>query len=249
MVAEKLDVLADLPSPRKIFEHRVLDQPPPTLRAIEPIERGIERPHHGGTVVVIEHASGPRPRGRIVMAYRIRETAGAPNHRDGPVPQAVHLIQSAGFVLRRHEKHIAARLDQMRQRLVMAVMKCHAARITPGQRFEERRVTLIAAAEHHQGDVARTENLGKRVEQQIDSLLGRQAGHHADQRHRDRRAQPTGAEQLLLVEGLAVQFLDRIVRRQVRIVPRVPFLIIDAVEDADDAVLARPQGPLHSHAQ
>ena len=48
---------------------------------------------------------------RIPRLDGVIKTAGRPHDRNGPVFQAVNLVQSAGLVARRHQEHIRARFN------------------------------------------------------------------------------------------------------------------------------------------
>src|SRR5450755_2362664 len=97
---------------------------------------------------------------------------------------------------------------------------------TPRQGFEKVRVALIAASQHHQTAIAAVEQSRQGLDEDIDALLHREPAHHADQRAVRSDGEPGCREQLLLVEQLAVQVLRREVRRQMRIVSRIPVPVI-----------------------
>src|SRR6185369_2210612 len=53
---------------------------------------------------------------RIELLDRVVETTRRPHDRNRAVTHAVHLIQTARLIQRRHEKHVSARFDLMGQR-------------------------------------------------------------------------------------------------------------------------------------
>src|ERR1035437_6830090 len=109
----------------------------------------------------------------IEVLDRIRKTSGVAYDRNRGVAQAVHLIQTAGLIARRHEKNIAARLDQMSQRFIVSGTKRHAARKKPCQSFEKRHIAWTAAPKHKKGKVPLLQQNGKCINKQIDALLFR----------------------------------------------------------------------------
>ena len=118
-----------------------------------------------------------------------------------------------------------------------------------GQSAEEILVLRIAAADYRQAHVVVLQQLRQGVEQQIESLLRGEAADDAEQRHASRRGLQVLAQQEIALElGLVREFLRPEVDRQVRVVPRIPFLVIDAIEDAVHRMAARRQRLLHAHA-
>ena len=150
----------------------------------------------------------PRACRGIPLLHRVRETAGPAHDRHRAVFQAVHLIEPARLVQRRHQEHVARRFDQMRELLAVAAMEHDAIREALLQAGEETFVARFAAAEHDQVRSRVAMISGSVVEQQIEALLHGQARHHAEQRRGrvDRQVQPV--EQRALGLRLARQILS-----------------------------------------
>ena len=70
----------------------------------------------------------------------------------------------------------------------------------------------------------------------------------ADLKRKNSELETERAQQLLPVGALAAQILGGVVLHDVAIVARIPLLVIDAVENADDGLGARGQSRLHTHA-
>ena len=71
-------------------------------------------------IVWAEPKSRALARCRIEFLNCIRKTAGRTHDRHGSVAHAVHLVQAARFILRRHQKNIGAGFDEMRKPVVIA---------------------------------------------------------------------------------------------------------------------------------
>ena len=127
----------------------------------------------------------------------------------------------------------------MSQRFIVSGTKRHAARKKPCQSFEKRHIAWIAAAQHYKGKVTLLQQNRQCIDQQIDALLFRKPSHHADQRSRHGVIEMACRDQQFLIREFATQILRSKMRRQVRIVPRVPISVVDAVQYSDHTILAR----------
>ncbi len=99
------------------------------------------------------------------MLHRVRESAGITHNRNGPVTQAVHLIEAARFIARGHQENVAAGFDQVRERLIEPQAVAHAVGKALRQAFEETGVPWLSAAEHGYSKFARLQQRGQRFEQ------------------------------------------------------------------------------------
>ncbi len=137
----------------------------------------------------------------------------------------------------------------MRERLIKPRAVAHAVGKTLRQAFEESGIVGITAAQNNQAKIAFAQQWRQGIHQQIDPLLFGKAGHHADERLRRRHRQLSGLNQHFLVDELAAQILRTEMRAQVRVVSRIPFLVVDTVQYSRHAIRALAQGHLQSHAE
>ena len=150
------------------------------------------------------------------------------------VAQAVHLVEAAGLEPRRHQEEVGAGLDLVGER------RCCSrggTRPCPGSgaasQLEELLVARLAAAQRHQPHVAPASSAGSVSKQQVETLLAGQARHDADH-----AARPSLVEADLAQQGRACSSACRRGRRpssvaEVRVGLRVPLLVVDAVDDAE----------------
>ena len=66
----------------------------------------------------------------------IFKTASRSDNRNGSIPEAVHLVQSARLVIRRHKKEIASRLNPMSQGMIVADPHGNSLWMPDGQVFD-----------------------------------------------------------------------------------------------------------------
>src|SRR6185369_10110943 len=95
------------------------------------------------------------------------------------IAQAVHLVESARLVARRHEEQVRAALDQMREGLVETAAEVDPVGMLRGQPGEEILIARLSGAEH---DVARVEleQLGLGLLEEVEALLLGETRHDAD---------------------------------------------------------------------
>ncbi len=117
--------------------------------------------------------------------------------------------------------------------------------LQPGK---ETLVRRVPGAEHDAAQIPPAQHLGKRLEQQVDALLRCESGDHAGQRHRRGRLEAQPREKAALDLGLHLQAVGIEVLGQVAVVPRVPFVVVHAVQDACQDTGTRPQRRLHAHS-
>ncbi len=85
---------------------------------------------------------------RIKLLDGVVKSAGSAHDRHRPIAHAVHLIQSAGFIVRRHQKHVGSGFDLMGQRLTrVAFVDSHLMRCAVVPALQKIFVLLRARAE------------------------------------------------------------------------------------------------------
>src|SRR5690606_37001323 len=109
----KFLVLRSLDAPGVVLGHSVAHQLLPDLLVLVDVERGGDRPGHRVGVVVLEDEAGPLAGGRVVELHGIRQSPRLAHDRHRPVAEAVHLVEPARLVARRHQEHVRPRFDQM----------------------------------------------------------------------------------------------------------------------------------------
>src|SRR5215510_14016139 len=87
------DILPGRSVPGEIQFHATLLNLPPFRGVSEEVERPPHRRHQVGWRVAVELEAIPAGFGHIL--YRVGQPAGAPDDWDGPISEAVHLIESA----------------------------------------------------------------------------------------------------------------------------------------------------------
>ncbi len=209
---------------------------PPGPAVPERRNRLVERPQQGVTRVLREGESVAPAGAPIPGRHRVSQPARRMHDRDGPVPQAVELVQAAGLEPRRHQEEVAAGLDDMGQPLVEADPHADAIGIPIRQPQPLLLEPPGTAAEQDEGGAGGRQPIPN-PGQQIEALLLDQPGDHADQR----AAQPivVGGEaerlqRLALRQLLRVERGGRIGRRQAGVGRRVPPVGVDAVQDPHD---------------
>ena len=132
-----------------VLGHGRLLQGLPALGFSEHLERPADGADQRGGSVLLKRESGRiAARFRFVLD-RVLETARGTDDGNRAVTQAVHLIQAAWLESRRHQEHVAAAFDQMRQPLVEADVDGHAVRVASLEILPEALVSRFPASEHH----------------------------------------------------------------------------------------------------
>ena len=137
-------------------------------------------------VVRVEQEAGALAGRGFHCVHRVGQPAGATHDRHRAVAQAVHLVQAARLVARRHEEHVGAGLDPVRELVVVARCRtrpCAGSALQPARtsaRSAPRRCRARRAAS------PRAQEDGQHVVQQLEALLRRSAATRC--RGRARRA-------------------------------------------------------------
>ena len=171
---------------------------------------------------------------RCGVDHRVGQSADRCDHRDAAVAQRIQLVQSTRFVLRRHQKQIARRLDPVRQPLVKPDVHAAPGRKHLGQSPQRRLVVGITAAQHrplHRPAVDQV--LPHHRHDQIPTFLRSQPSDQSDQRHvRVGRDVHFELQRPLVGRFARSPRLSIVIDRQMRIGRRVPQCRIDPVDDA-----------------
>ena len=207
----------------------------------------VHRPLERRGVEIIEYDAGAGAVCGVVVLDRIGESTGAAHDRHRAVAQAVHLVEPAGLVERGHEEQVARRLDPVRELLVVAALEHHPPREERAQPGEELLVLRLAAAECGARQLARTQHLGQRLEHQLDALLRGEAADDAGERHLGSGREAHACKELALERRLACEVLRIVVHGQVAVAARIPFVVVDAVQDPGERGAARAQAVLETH--
>ena len=117
------------------------------------------------------------------MRDRIGETAGPTHDRNRAVTKAVHLVEPARLVLRRHQESVARAFDPVRQRFVVAAEEPGATAEFCGEPREELFIVRFAGADYGNTNVVIREQLGQCVGEQVETFLRREPAHDAEQRN------------------------------------------------------------------
>src|SRR5262249_1083028 len=104
--------------PRIVGLHPADLELPPGRRVFEGLDRPNDRRVEIYLVVSFEGKTISVAGRRIEVLNRIRQTTGMPNDRDTPVPQANQLTEATRLEPRRHQEHVRAGVDLLRERRV-----------------------------------------------------------------------------------------------------------------------------------
>src|SRR5258705_2522412 len=89
-------VFANLAFPGKILREAITHDAVPAAPVLKEIDGGRDGPDHGFDIVVVEEDARALAGMRIVELHRVREPAGPAHDGNGPIAQAVHLVETAG---------------------------------------------------------------------------------------------------------------------------------------------------------
>ena len=174
--------------------------------------------------------------------------------RGRPAPcrsEAVHLIQAARLEARRHQEHVGAPLDQMRDRLVEPDPDANPIRMQGSEAPPHVLIARLAGAEHDEGGVEPRQLICDSRDE-VEALLIDHARNHADERPRHRLladGQAVRGEHGLLGRDLPRQIVWAVRRRQERIVGGIPLRRVDPVQDADQIAGAAPQDAVEAEPE
>jgi len=156
------------------------------------------------------------------------------------------LGEAAGLEARRHQQEVGAGVDRADEILVER-MPAHPARVALDRRLD---LLLVLSGAHDDDLGAARDHLVDRGDDEVDALLVREARGHGEERGLWLDGEPEPPLQERLVQGLAFgDVLRTVARVSDRILARVVHLLIDAVQDARDAVGPRAQDALQTHAE
>jgi len=187
---------------------------------------------------VVEDEAVALPRGGVPEADGVGEAAGAVDDGRRPVAQAVHLVEPARLVPRRHQEQVAPCLDEVREGLAEGPLVRHLPRKGVGELREEALVFLLAGAEHHHLHRAPAERVREHVEAQVEALLPRHPRHHPHHRDAGDVWEPHRAAELLLVALLAREVVGGVAVGDAGVALGAPLGLVDAVEHAAQHVTA-----------
>ena len=159
------------------------------------------------------------------------------------------LTDSARLIERRHQEQVAARIDLMRQILVIAAVVDGLPFIGRFHPLERIFRSLLASAQNDKLNI-HTKDLRQLVRNQIDPLLVRQTRNQSDHAHIVGFLEPQHLLQRKLVGLLARHPRTKIiVLGKTRILLRIPGIGIDAVDNTDKIIAAVTQNAVHTLAE
>src|SRR5262249_42563058 len=106
-------ILASRLTPAEILFHAVPNEPGPHFLVRPECKCSLDRRFEVVGIVLVETEACPFACHWIELADRVGKTTRCSNHGHGTVSEAIHLIEAAGFVLRRHEKDVRTCLGKM----------------------------------------------------------------------------------------------------------------------------------------
>ena len=165
----------------------------------------------------------------------VLEAAGLADNWQSTITGCNHLSQTAGLALGRHQEGVGAGVNLLGEIWQEANLDRHAARIAALHLIKEVFIVRIARAEQDEGDVVPHQDV-EDVLDQIQALVGYQAGNHADQHSVFVRLQAHLLHQLDLVDLLILQRMDVIIFVDVLVGLWIVGLHVDTVEDADHTI-------------
>src|SRR5262245_47891917 len=190
--------------------------------------------------ILVEFVAVPPPRRRLEISDRVVQSADAAHDRRGAIFQAVHLIQSARLISRRHQENVCAGFDLVRERVVISEIDADLGGHSVAHVLEIAHVTFGARTE--QDEIrAGLQEAPDGLRDQIDPFLRSQARDDRDHRLFQIDRQLIFFEQVAFADRLAAEVVDSIVGRDVSVGLGVPHVVIDAVQNADQAVAALAQ--------
>src|SRR5260370_9520162 len=177
----QLRILGRSRLPRKIFRHPVqLDAlPDPFIHVM--MQRLPNRKQQRLTGILAELESSARAVLQIELLDAVVQSAAASHALHPTILHTVHLIQPRRLVARRHQEHMGAGLDLVRQRVVIRDLYAYATRISRRQRAEQIFILALTRSQYHQHQVF-AHQFVRPLCNKIEALLIRKARHDSDQR-------------------------------------------------------------------
>src|SRR5438270_4752861 len=112
-------VLLRRSGPGKIAAHTVAHQHMPRSLIAKGLQRGFDGKEQGLTTVLVKLETGSLPGAGVPGFDGVIEPAGGAHDGHGSVFQTVNLVQTARLVARGHQEHVSARLDLVRDHIVV----------------------------------------------------------------------------------------------------------------------------------
>src|SRR5260370_698558 len=185
--------------------------------------------------------------GRTLETFgRVVQPPGSAQHRHGTVSHAVHLIQPARLVQRRHQEDVGAGFDLVRQWFAcIAFVNADALRRLIVPTLEE---VLVFARTGSQGDKesAGVENAARSLSDQVITLLAYQTRNDPNDGPLGLLGKPKPPQQIEFAFALAAQVIGGKISGDIRVGFRIPNVIVDAMGDPYQAVPVRPHQPIES---
>ncbi len=202
---------------------------------------------HVMRIVVEEGEAVAFIRELVVGKDGVAQTAGFAGNRHRAIAHGNHLGQTARLELAGHEEHVAAGVDAVRKLMVHRKARRKASRILALRPGEQVGVLRLAHAEHDELDAGRHEFADDALDE-IKALLVGQAGDDAHERNGRVDLKTKLLLQLLLADFLAAQMIRIVVGVNLRILRRIIIVDVNAVENADELVLARAEETIQTLA-
>src|ERR1041385_7951994 len=223
--------------PREIRRHAVGGDLLPRFFAHIHGEGALDRRKKRLAGIVRELKAVTVPRQRVEIFDRVVEAAGRAHNRNRAVFEAVNLIEPARLIARRHQEHIGARFDLVRERVVETYGDADSLRVHGRELRNQLLIFLIAGPKNNKLQV-HAEKLVDNIEQEIDPFLIGQPRDDAEQRGRRPLRQVVELLQLLFTFALSGHIVRRVVFLDELVDLGIPFAIVDAVQNAVEVALA-----------
>src|SRR5271166_6535995 len=242
-----LDVLAGGVGPGEVLGHAVAYQGLPNFLVAIESQRRLQRLRQSVAGVRLELESRALPGLRIKLFDGVVESADRAHNRHGAIAQAVDLVHAAGFVMRRHEEHVATGFDLVRQRVVVGDLHAKLLGILFVQLPEHLFVGGLAGAEHRHNQVGAGQAVGYLLHQ-IEALLRNEAGDDANHWQPRVFCDAERLQQVTFAFGFAGKVFDRVRSSNVLVVFGTPLAVVHAVQDPGDGAGAGAQSAFQAKA-
>ena len=201
-----------------------------------------------GRGIAGELEAGAGAGGGVEFLHGLVQPAGGPDHGNGAVAQAIHLVQAAGFITGGHEKDVGPGDDLVGQFVGEADHETHAPRIFEAHLLEEIMVAFFPGALDDETHF-QAHQVIENVFHQVDPFALKEPGGHADERPVRGQIQV----EMLQQGGLAGLFPGEVIpvigRGQEGIPVGVPALIVDPFQNAVELMGPFPEQPLQPEAE
>ena len=117
----------------------------------------------------------------VEILHGVIETTRGTHHWDGTIFQAVNLVQSAWLIARGHQEDVRARLNFVRDCIVVGELVPDPAGICVCQRAEKVFVAAISRAQHYEHNVF-AKHFMRPIRNQIETFLVCEARHNSKNR-------------------------------------------------------------------